>query len=149
MGVLVQNDSAAGAVKAFIDLGERAKAGRIDPRLANIMKFNRAQGVVLGHQSVSQSMNTLLAAWDTRDGYGFWDTYGQKIGNVSAAQLSSLMNRCVGHEIVTMVGPQSIVEPQLKSSGLPFEVFDWKQAAKDYRAVHKIKEPKVMTYGKK
>lgn len=149
MSVLVQNDTAAGAVKAFLDLGERAKAGRIDSRLANIVKFNDAQLVVQGHQSVSQTMDTLLGAWDVRDGYGYWDTYGQKLGNVSAAQMSTMMTRCVGHEIVSMVGPQAIVEPQLKSAGLPYEVFDWKQAAKDYRAVHKIKEPKVMTYGKK
>ena len=31
----------------------------------------------------------------------------------------------------------------VKQSGLPFEVFDWQQAAKDYRASMGVKEPKA------
>lgn len=142
MAGLVQNDAATTAAKVFIDLGERAKAGKLDPRLTAIMKFNRAETVVQRHQSVSQTMNTLLGVWDVRDGYSWWDTYGQRLANVTIPQMSSLMPRCVGHEIVTLIGPRSIVEPQLQASGLPFEVFDWKQAAKDYRASMGLKEPK-------
>ena len=142
MAGLVQNDAAATAASVFLDLGERAKAGKLDPRLLAIQKFNRAQSVVQGHQSVSQTMNTLLGVWDARDGYAQWDTYGQRLANVTIPQMSALMPRCVGHEVITLIGPRSVVEPQLQKAGLPFEVFDWKQAAKDYRASMGVKEPK-------
>jgi zinc protease len=149
MSVAVQNDAAAEAAKIFIELGERAKAGRLDPRLLAIQKFNRAQGVVQGHQSVSQTMNTLLGAWDARNGYAFWDTYGQRLASVTIPQLSALMPRCVGHEVITLLGPVSVVEPQVKATGLPYEIFDWQQAARDYRASMGLKEPKAPKSGKK
>ena len=35
------------------------------------------------------------------------------------------MTPCGGHEVVTMVGPRSTVEPQLKEKGIAYEVVDW------------------------
>ncbi len=140
MASLVQNDAAPLAAKVFLELGEKAKAGNISSKTLAVVKYNRAQGYVAGHQSTAQMMGRIAGTYDLGWGVDFFKTYPDQLANVTIDQIKPLMDRCVGHEIVSVVGPVDTIKPLFEKSGLPFEVFDWKQAKLDYAAEHKLKD---------
>ena len=55
----------------------------------------------------------------------------------------ALMEPCVGHEVVSVVGPVEVIEPFFKESGLKYEVYDWEKARTDYATKYKIKVAKA------
>ncbi len=140
MASLVQNDSAALAVKVFLELGEKAKAGNISTKTLAIVKYNRAQSYVAGHQSTAQMMSRINSAMRMGWGPGFFKTYARQLGEVSNAQITPLLERCVGHEVVTAVGPVENIKPLFEKANIPVEVFDWKQAKLDYATKHNLKD---------
>ena len=44
-----------------------------------------------------------------------------------------LLERCVGHEVVTAVGPVAVIKPQFEKLGIAAEVVDVDAYRKDYR----------------
>ncbi|MDP2315133.1 MAG: insulinase family protein [Pseudomonadota bacterium] len=140
MASLVQNDAAPLAAKVFLELGEKAKAGNISPHTLSVVKYNRAQGYVAGHQSTSQMMNRIAGTFTMGWGVDYFKTYGKQLANVTIEDIKPLMDRCVGHEVVSAVGPIEVIKPLFEKSGLPFEVFDWKQAKLDYAAKNNLKD---------
>jgi zinc protease len=140
MQSLVQNDSAALAVKVFLELGEKAKAGKISTKTLAVVKYNRAEGYVQGHQSTAQMMERLASTLAYGWGMDFFTTYAHKLASVTVADTVPLMDRCVGHEVVTAVGPVANIKPLFDKAGIPVEVFDWKQAKLDYAKKYDLKD---------
>ncbi|MES2638765.1 MAG: insulinase family protein [Myxococcota bacterium] len=140
MASLVQNDAAPLATKVFLELGEKAKAGNISPKTLAVVKYNRAQGYVAGHQSTAQMMGRIAGTFDMGWGTDFFKTYPKQLANVTIDQIKPLMERCVGHEIVSVVGPVDNIKPLFDKAGLKYEVFDWKQAKLDYATKHGLKD---------
>ena len=62
------------------------------------------------------------------------------LSSVSQSQFPALLERCVGHEVVTVVGPVDVTKPQFDKAGIPVEVFDWKQAKLDYATKYNLKD---------
>ncbi len=141
MGGLVQNDAAGMAAKTFLDLGQWAKDGKIPVKTLQIVKYNRAQGYVAGHQSTAQMIGRLRS---TLVGYGwgadFFGMYAKQLANVDMKQIQPLLDTCVGHEVVTAIGPVEVIKPYFEKAGLTVEVFDWKQAKLDYATKHNLKD---------
>ncbi|MDP2307266.1 MAG: insulinase family protein [Pseudomonadota bacterium] len=140
MASLVQNDASPLAAKVFLELGEKAKAGKISPKTLSVVKYNRAQGYVAGHQSTAQMMNRIASTFDLGWGSDFFKTYAKQLANVTIEQITPLMDRCVGHEIVSVVGPVDTIKPLFDKAGMKYEVFDWKQAKLDYATKHGLKD---------
>jgi hypothetical protein len=53
--------------------------------------------------------------------------------------MQALVEPCVGHEVVTVVGPVEVIEPLFKEAGLAYEIYDWEKLRLDYAAKFKIK----------
>ncbi|MEN9786464.1 MAG: hypothetical protein RLZZ299_1728 [Pseudomonadota bacterium] len=140
MTSLVQNDAAGLAAQAFLGLGESAKAGKIDPKLVAVRKYAKAQEYALGQQSTAQMAERL--AGQIRNGLGFewFDRYPKLLGAVTVPQMTALLDRCVGHEVVTLVGPKDVVSAKLTAANVPHEVFDWDKARLEYAAKHALKD---------
>lgn len=139
--VLVQNDSVGGAIKAFLGGVEAVRAGKVDSRITAVMKLSIGQTWVLGHQSTAQMLSRLMSvpgAGGAR--FDWFDQYAPTLDKVSSADFPPMLDRCVGHEVVLAVGPLSVIEPQVKATGLAYEVFDWKKATADYKASNGIKK---------
>lgn len=132
MSSSVQNDAAALAVGTFFDLSGKVSRGEVDPRLVTLMKAQLARGYVLNQQTTGQMQSRILDP--IRDGYG-WENlmpHGARLAAVQVEDLTQQMERCTGHEVVTLLGPKEVITPQLDKAGLTYEVFDW-QAEADRR----------------
>ncbi len=141
-GVSVQNDQTAFAVKVFIEQGERAKAGKLDDRIIATQKFNNAQAYVLGQASTSAMLGRLMRTGARGYGMEYFDKVAERIGNVKQSDFPPLLERCVGHEVITAVGPVAVIKPQFEKLGIPVEVVDLDAFRKDYRAKMGLKEEK-------
>lgn len=141
-GVSVQNDSTAYAVKVFLDQGEKAKAGKLDDRIVATQKFNNAQAYVIDQVSTSAMYDRLLGTYQRGWGMEYFDKLADRIGNVQQKDFPPLLERCVGHEVITVVGPLSVVKPQFDKLGMTVEVVDVDAFRKDYRARMGLKEEK-------
>jgi zinc protease len=139
----VQNDSAALAVQSFIELGEKAKAGNLDTKLIALRKYNIAQSWGLYTQSTEQMLDH-ITFWADYTGFGFdfFRSLPKSLARVRLADIPAVMDRCVGHEVVTVVGPVAVTQPMIEKLGFKTEVFDWKQARKDYKAQMGLKPEK-------
>jgi hypothetical protein len=140
MNSLVQNDAAGLAVNAMLGLGEDAKAGKLDPKLVALSKFSQAQEYVLGQQSTAQMLDRLVGTIRNGRSWDWFDTYPKTLGQVSIDQMKPLMERCVGKEVVTLVGPAPAVSAALDKASVKYEVIDWKQKRLDYAAKHDLKD---------
>lgn len=141
-GVSVQNDQTAFAVKVFLEQGERAKAGKLDDRIVATQKFNNAQAYVLGQVSSGSMLTRLLNANGRGYGMSYFDKVAERIGKVKQADFPPLLERCVGHEVVTAVGPVAVIKPQFEKLGIPVQVVDLDAFRKEYRASMGLKEEK-------
>lgn len=139
MESLVQNDAAVLAVKSFLGLGEDAKNGKMDPRLVAIRKYSIAQEYVQGQQSTAQMIGRLTGVFNLGLGLDWFQIYPKRLGEVTIPQMVKFMDRCVGHEVVTLVGPVNVIKPLFDKEGVAVEVFDWKQARLDYATKYEIK----------
>lgn len=141
MSSLVQNDAAVLAVKSFLELGESAKAGKLDARLVALRKYAVAQGYVLEHQSTAQMIGRLTGVLSQGLKLEDWfKVYPKRLGEVTVPQMQKLMDRCVGHEVVTLVGPASVIKPAFDAAGVKAEVFDWKAERLAYAQKHGLKD---------
>lgn len=141
-GVSVQNDSAALAAKVFLEEGEKALNGKLNSKTIAVVKYARAQQYVQGHQSTEQMLNRLAGILNLGWPVSYFKDYPARLAKVSAADIQALMKPCVGKETITAVGPKDVLVPQFEKSGLPFEVFDWEQAKKDYAVKYGLKSAK-------
>ncbi len=142
MGVSVQNDTTAQAVKVFLDLGERAKAGTLDARMTAIQRFNNAQQYVLFQQSTAAMLGRLMWVKARGLNWDYFEKIGDRLAAVKPSDYTALMQRCVGHEVIVAVGPVAVIQPQFEKLGITVEVIDAKLKAKEYRAAMGLKEPK-------
>lgn len=140
--VSVQNDSAALAAKVFLEEGEKARDGKLNSKTVAVVKYARAQQYVQGHQSTEQMLGRLASIIDRGWPVSYFSTYADRLANVTAKDLQPLVAPCVGKETITVVGPKEVLVPQFEKSGLPFEVFDWEQAKKDYAVKYGLKSAK-------
>ncbi len=124
--VLVQNDSAGVAAQTFMDQAARVQSGDFPQDLIPLMKVTAARNTVLGQQTHSQMTSRLQDAY--QEGGAGWDElagYPDRLAAVTLEDLQAELASCIGHEVVTLLGPVEVVTPQLDELGLTYEVFDW------------------------
>jgi zinc protease len=123
MPSLVQNDAAGFAVQTMFDLVEAASKGQVDADAVATAKWKIARGWGLHEQAVSQMSSKLLGTGVGE--FDYFDFYPKTLAAVSPSDFAPVMTPCGGHEVVTMTGPVSSIEPQLKEKGIAYEVVDW------------------------
>lgn len=142
MSGLIQNDQAGLAAKTFIDLAERAMKGAYDNKTVQLVKYSRAQQYVQGQQSTEQMLTRLMGVLDIGWPLSFFDRYATMLSEVKQSDFAPLLKPCIGHEIVTVVGPKEVLTPIFEKAGLPWELYDIKKAKTDYYVKYGLKLPK-------
>jgi zinc protease len=125
MASLVQNDAAGFAIQSMLDLVQTASEGNIDEGALATAKWSRARSYGLGQQSGEQMLSRLLAV-DVGN-FDYFDMYKQTLGNVGVDAFPEVLAPCVGHEVITVVGPQEYASAQLDELGIAYEVVDWEE----------------------
>ncbi len=124
-GVLVQNDSAGVAAQTFMDQAARVQSGDFPQDLIPLMKVTEARGTVLSQQTALGMLNNLTYPLSQGWSLDWLNTYPERMAAVTLADVQGQLDRCIGHEIVTLLGPVEVITPQLDELGLSYEVFDW------------------------
>lgn len=122
---LVQNDAAGLAAETFLGLPKKVKAGEYDQSLIPLMKLSTARKYVIGQQSNAQMLGRISYPMQKGWGTEYFTGMAGRLAGVTADDLSNEVDRCIGHEVVTIVGPSEIITPQLDERGLTYEVFDY------------------------
>ena len=123
---LVQSDAVGFAVSTFFDIFSRISKGDFNHDEVLDAKWRLALGYVLGHQSGEQMLDNLIAVRSRYGSFDFFDRYPKDLGAVDTSKWASMMAPCLGHEVVTAVGPKEIAEKELDKYGIKYEVVDWK-----------------------
>jgi len=122
---LVQNSAVGFGVKTILELFEQVSKGTIDDKRMANAKWTNARTYVLGQQSGSQMLSRLQGQYVNGVGYDFFSVYPKALGQVKSTDFASLVSPCVGHEVITIVGPKEFASKQLDDLKLPYEVVDW------------------------
>lgn len=149
MGVSVQNDTAAMSAKTFLDLGVEARDNKLDPKTIAIVKYNRAQGYVQGHQSTDQMLGRLMSVLGRGWSASFFDSYATNLSKVRGSDFAALLGPCIGKEAVTAVGPKEVLIKQFEELGYPWQLVDLDKRKTDYYVQWGLKLPKDKSDKKK
>lgn len=135
---LVQNDATGFAVSTMFNIIEEGSKGNVlDQNIADA-KLSRAREYVLYQQSGEQMLSRLMGTG--MDNFSFFDNYATDLANVGKADFPTLLTKCVGHEVVTIVGPKASATVQLDEKGIAYQVIDWQE---ERRALLTEKERKA------
>lgn len=124
---LVQNNAVGYAVKTMIGLAEKAGKGELDPSAIARQKWALGREYVYGETSGAQLWSRLAGTREMGFDYDFYETWRSSLASISPDIFPKLMEPCLGHEIITVVGPKDAAEAQLKEVGLAYEVVDWEK----------------------
>ena len=141
---VIQNNGVSIGVQTMFDLVSEATNSELSDDFIATNKWNVARTMVTGQQSGDQMLSTLLRPG--RNNISYYDAYPSALASVSAASISELMEPCLGHEIVTVVGPVDQITPQLDDAGIAYEVIDWEglyEAQLNKKELKKYRKAKV------
>jgi predicted Zn-dependent peptidase len=120
---VIQNNGVSIGVQTMFDLVSEAANSELSDDFIATNKWNVARTMVTSQQSGDQMLSTLLRPG--RDNIAYYEAFPHALATVSAASIAELMEPCMGHEIVTVVGPVSQITGQLDEAGIAYEVIDW------------------------
>lgn len=123
---LIQTRSVDHAIKVIFRGVESLKAGEVDALKLQTSKWNIGRQVTVGFQTSDDVIGSLSS-------YALWGwpieaaiSYRDRLAAVSSADFAPLLERCVGHEIITLVGPKDELVSEVQEAGYTAEVVDWK-----------------------
>jgi hypothetical protein len=88
-------------------------------------KWRRAREYMQGQQSGDQMLTRLMGVRASYGSFDFFERYPRALGQADRAKWAEMMAPCLGHEVVTAVGPKEIAERELARYGIGYEVIDW------------------------
>jgi zinc protease len=113
--VTAQTGQAVAALLGLVnDLGTTGP----DIKSFSVARWDVARGFNLQFASVDGKAGAVMTAaangWPTE----VWDRYPENLANTSRATVKDIVAPCVGKEIVTIVGDEAALRPQLEAAGL-------------------------------
>jgi zinc protease len=135
----IQNDSSVFGMEQYLDFIKTTAAGGASVPDLRMKQLARANGFVLGQQSVDQMTSRLAEplvnglTWDS------WDTYARRLASVTTQDLARITQGCADHALIQFSGPEDKIMSLLDAGGYKYEVVDWKQRGDD---LFKIADPK-------
>lgn len=121
----LQNRTTDLALRTMLGGLQQIRDGQIDADKVQTFKWNLARNLTTGYQTTSQVLSN-ISSLESR-GYP-WDAglgYPDQITRVGLKDLPPLLDRCIGHEIITVVGPKDTMVEEIEEAGYAAEVVDW------------------------
>lgn len=125
LDTLVQNDAVGLAAQTFLAIVERARGADLDAKLLRLLQLENARKNILRYQSSTQMLRELVHLARFGGEPGDLTAFPGRLAAVDVSALSSLMQRCAGHEVLSVVGPKDIARKQLEERQIPVELYDW------------------------
>ncbi len=129
IGSQVQNDKTPPALRTILDRIREVRAGKVEAAKLNEAKWSVAAASRTENQSIDEMSMTLLSL--VRDGRPLndLDGYPKRLAAVTLPDLADLLEPCAGHEVVTVIGPQKALQPELEKMSIPIETVDWRKGS--------------------
>lgn len=124
---LVQNNGTGYAVKTMLDLTKNAATGGVDADDVARSRWRIGREYVYGETSGAQLWGRLATVREMGFDDSYFEAWRKSLANTTGDGFATMMKPCLGHEVITLVGPKDIIEAQLKEVSLPYEVVDWEQ----------------------
>lgn len=124
---LVQNNAVGYAVKKMFELAENAGKGGIDAADVARARWSIGRQYVYGNASNAQLLGRLATTRENGFEFTYYDSFRNNLANVTPEVFPEIMKPCLGHEVVTIVGPKEYAEQGLKEAGFAYEVVDWEK----------------------
>ncbi len=66
--------------------------------------------------------------WPLERGLGldYVTSYGERLGALEVGSVARELESCMGHEVVTLVGPQAEITGQLEAMEIDHSILDWR-----------------------
>ncbi len=123
----IQNDKAKPALKAILDRMAEIKAGKVDPVKLNEVKWIVAAGTRSDNQSPPQMLMTLVGTVQRDEPLTALSGYPQRLAKVGVPDLQKILEPCIGHEVITIIGPEKQLRSGFESLKIPVETVDWRK----------------------
>lgn len=130
-GTQIQDDTVDLAITTMLDTVQKIQDEGIDPTKLQTYKWNIGRRITVGYQTTYQVLGG-LESYATR-GCELQSTqdYPTQIAAVSNADVQQLLERCIGNEVITIVGTAEEMLREVQEAGYEAEVVDWEAFIED------------------
>ncbi len=124
---MIQDRTVNLAITTMLDTLQSIKDEGVEHEKLQTLKWNRGRAVTVGYQTTNQVLHG-LGGYATR-GCELETTqdYPAQISTVSNADLQSLLDPCIGNEVIVIVGTEDEMRREVEEAGYQAEVVDWTQ----------------------
>jgi predicted Zn-dependent peptidase len=124
-GTLIQDSSVDLAITTMLDTLESIQAEGVEPNKLQTFKWNLGRLVTVGNQTTTQVLGGLEDYASRGCSLDSTQQYPQLIAGVSNADVQAMLERCVGNEVITIVGSKDELVREVQEAGYEAEVVDW------------------------
>ncbi len=124
-GTMIQDRTVDLAIKTMFDALKGLHDGEVDHDKMQTMKWEHARSITTGYQTSSQMLSGLDAFCTRGCGYEGLVGYPEQLAHVAAKELPPLLDRCIGNEVITIVGTADEMVKEVEEAGYTAEVVDW------------------------
>lgn len=126
MSVLVQNDAVTKALQTFDAAIDEVTRGEITPETVRAAAWMRAVSTPLALDTQYNVQQRLFEVVAERGEWTDLAQYPRHIARGTPEQVTAALGDCATRRVVTVVGPQKTIAPQLDAAGVDYQVFDWR-----------------------
>jgi predicted Zn-dependent peptidase len=123
----IQDKTVSDGIGVMLDTLADIRGQGIDPDMLQTFKWDLARGVTVSYQTTGQVLAGLGGYANRGCALESTQQIGEQIASVSNASVQELLDRCVGHEVITIVGSKDDMLREVQEAGYEAEVVDWEQ----------------------
>jgi zinc protease len=127
----IQDKTVDLAISTMLGTIQSIKDEGVDPDKLQTYKWNAGRRVTVGYQTTGQVLGGLDSYASRGCALESTQDFPQQIAAVSNADLQGLLERCVGNEVITIVGTEEDMLREVEEAGFQAEVVDWEAFIED------------------
>lgn len=133
LSTVVENRAAGLATKTFLDTISQLRSTSPAAPWVAVSQARLARRAVLDQQTTGQMLEKLILAERLGLGPEYFSGYAERLSQLAPSELSAQLNRCAGHEVVTLLGPSKEIMRHLDAANIRYSEFDWNREAGERR----------------
>ena len=130
-GTLIQDSSVDLAITTMLDTIAGIQTDGVPEDKLQTFKWNLGRRVTVGNQTTTQVLGGLSNYASRGCALESTQAYPEMIAGVSNDDVQSMLDRCVGNEVITIVGSKEDMLKEVQEAGYEAEVVDWESFIED------------------
>jgi len=130
-GTMIQDSSVDLAIDTMLDTLSSVQENGVEQEKLQTFKWNLGRKVTVGNQTTTQVLGGLRDFAVRGCDLESTQTYPEQIAAVNNADVQAMLERCVGNEVITLVGSKEDMLREVEEAGYQAEVVDWESFIED------------------